>query len=88
VLLRVATHRQLWLQRRGVIAGLFLAGYGAFRLSLEWVREPDIQMLPFLREYLTMGMLLSIPMLVIGAWMMWRGLKEPIVPGAPEKAGA
>ncbi len=88
VLLRIATHRQLWLQRRGVVAGLFLAGYGAFRLSLEWVREPDVQMLPFLRDYLTMGMLLSIPMLLIGVWMIWRGLKEPIVPAAPEKAAA
>jgi N-methylhydantoinase B len=51
VILRLATHRQLWLQRRGVVAGLFLAGYGAFRLSMEWLREPDAQMLPFLRDY-------------------------------------
>jgi phosphatidylglycerol:prolipoprotein diacylglycerol transferase len=42
-------------------------------------------MLPFLRDYLTMGMLLSLPMLVLGIWMIWRGLKEPL---APEKAAA
>jgi len=88
VILRLATHRQLWLQRRGVVAGLFLAGYGAFRLSMEWLREPDAQMLPFLRDYLTMGMLLSLPMLALGIWMIWRGLKEPLVPNAPEKAAA
>ena len=35
-----------------------------------------------------MGMLLSIPMLLLGVWMIWRGLKEPIVPAAPEKAAA
>lgn len=88
VILRIATHHKLWLERRGVVAGLFLAGYGAFRMSMEWVREPDAQMLPFLRDYLTMGMLLSLPMLLIGVWMIWRGLKEPVVPAAPEKAAA
>ncbi len=83
-----ATHRKLWLQRRGVVAGLFLAGYGVFRLSLEWVREPDAQMHPFLREYVTMGMLLSIPMIIAGGWMIWRGLKEPVTIVDTEKAGA
>jgi phosphatidylglycerol:prolipoprotein diacylglycerol transferase len=76
-----ATHSKLWLQRRGVIAGLFLAGYGLVRVSLETVREPD----SFLNDLfgmggsVTMGMLLSLPMLIGGAWLIWRGLKEPVV---------
>ena len=88
LVLRWATHSKLWLQRRGVVAGLFLAGYGLFRASLEWVREPDAQMFDFLRDYLTMGMLLSIPMIAAGAWLIWRGLKEPATIVDTEKAGA
>jgi len=80
ILLRWATHSRLWLQRRGVVVGLFLTGYGLFRLLLENVREPD----SFLQDFtnatggITMGMLLSIPMLLGGAWLLWRGLKEPV----------
>jgi len=92
VILRIATHRALLLQRRGVVAGIFLAGYGLFRLSLEWVREPDAQMPAFLREYVTMGMLLSLPMLLGGLWLIWQGMKAPIAvttsTPAPEKAKA
>ena len=29
---------------------------------------------------LTMGMMLSAPMVLIGAWLIWRGLKEPLPP--------
>ncbi|MBI1407787.1 MAG: prolipoprotein diacylglyceryl transferase [Caulobacter sp.] len=90
LILRWATHSRLWLQRRGVVAGLFLTGYALFRLSLENVREPD----KFLESFVaatggvTMGMLLSIPMLLGGAWLIWRGLKEPvtIVREAPDAA--
>ncbi|MBU2136686.1 MAG: prolipoprotein diacylglyceryl transferase [Alphaproteobacteria bacterium] len=80
LILRFATHNRLWLQRRGVLAGLFLTGYALFRLSLENVREPDKFLEGFVAATggLTMGMLLSIPMLLGGAWLIWRGLKEPV----------
>ena len=77
LILRFATHRLLWLQRRGAVCGLFMIGYGLFRISLESVREPDAQMLPFLREVITMGTLLSIPMLLVGLWLVWRSRQEP-----------
>ncbi len=83
LLLRLATHRWLWLQRRGALAGLFLLGYGVFRMTLENVREPDAFM-PDFPLGLTMGMLLSLPMALGGAWLIWRGLKEK--PAAPEPA--
>jgi phosphatidylglycerol:prolipoprotein diacylglycerol transferase len=88
LILRFATHRALLLQRRGVVAGIFLVGYALFRLSLEWTREPDRQMFDFLREYVTMGMLLSLPMLLGGLCLIWRGMKEPvtIVAAPAEKA--
>ncbi len=88
-ILRYVTHRRLWLQRRGAVAGLFMVGYAAFRISLEGVREPDAQMLPFFQDVLTMGTLLSIPMLLVGLWMIWRSTKEPAPVAAPsEKAQA
>ncbi len=90
IILRVATHRMLWLQRRGVVAGLFLACYGLFRVLLENFREPDSFLKGFVAATggLTMGMLLSIPMLLGGLYLIWRGLREPveIVRDAPAAA--
>ena len=80
-----ATHRKLWLQRRGVVAGLFLFFYGVFRILLENVRNPDAG-LEHLPLGLTMGMYLSIPMLLIGAFLIVRGLREPPVPVPAEAA--
>ncbi|MFI4974676.1 MAG: prolipoprotein diacylglyceryl transferase [Caulobacterales bacterium] len=76
LLLRWATHHAHWLQRRGAVAGLFLVGYGAARFALENVRNPDIGM-PDFPFGLTMGMMLSLPMIAGGAWLLWRGLREP-----------
>jgi phosphatidylglycerol:prolipoprotein diacylglycerol transferase len=80
LVLRFATHQRLWLQRRGVVAGLFLLGYGLFRLALENVREPDSFLTDLVEATggLTMGMLLSLPMMLGGAWLVWRGLSQPV----------
>lgn len=50
----------------GSVAGLFLLGYGVFRIVVEFARQPDAQ-LGFLSFGLTMGQILSLPMVVIGA---------------------
>ena len=71
LLLRWATHGGHWLPRRGAVAGLFILGYGIARISLENVRNPDLNM-PNFPLGLTMGMMLSAPMVLIGAWMIWR----------------
>jgi len=76
ILMWVASHRAGWLQKPGAVTGIFLAGYGFFRMCLETVREPD----SFLPQYpfgLTMGMMLSIPMLLVGLWLIWRGHSRP-----------
>jgi len=83
-LLRWATHRRHWLNRRGVVMGLFLVGYGAIRIGLENVRAPDDYM-PSFPFGLTMGMMLSAPMVAIGAWLIWRGLKEPLPPARAQE---
>jgi phosphatidylglycerol:prolipoprotein diacylglycerol transferase len=80
-LLAWAVWGRKWLNRRGVVMGLFILGYGVIRVSLENVREPDSYM-PHFPLGLTMGMILSIPMILAGAWLVWRGLNEP-VPAEP-----
>jgi len=56
---------------RGRVAGLFLAGYGALRFLAEFAREPDA-FLGLLAFDLTMGQLLSLPMLALGLWLLMR----------------
>jgi phosphatidylglycerol:prolipoprotein diacylglycerol transferase len=57
--------------------GVFLVCYGLFRASLETVREPDLHMPDALRGVITMGMLLSIPMILLGVWLIRRALQQP-----------
>src|SRR3954454_4628747 len=54
------------LKRPGTILGSFIAFYGLARIASEFFREPDPQ-LGFLWGGLTMGMLLSVPMIIAGA---------------------
>ena len=85
ILLWLATHRWLWLQRRGAIVGLFLLAYAVFRMSLENVRQPDA-ILPAFPFGLTMGMMLSAPMALAGLYLLWQGLREPLSARADEPA--
>ncbi|QUD87260.1 prolipoprotein diacylglyceryl transferase [Phenylobacterium montanum] len=84
LLLRWATHRAQWLPRQGALTGLFLVGYGIVRISLENVRNPDIGM-PAFPLGLTMGMILSIPMVAAGAWLIWRS-RRPAALAQPAEA--
>ncbi|MDH5668404.1 MAG: prolipoprotein diacylglyceryl transferase, partial [Nitrospira sp.] len=56
----------------GTIFWAFLAGYGTCRLIVEQFREPD-QHLGFMFAQVTMGQILSTPMIVIGLVMLMRG---------------
>ncbi len=68
-ILRWATHGAKLLPRRAMVTGLFLTFYGLARISLENVREPDVGM-PDFPFGLTMGMILSIPMVLVGLAMI------------------
>ena len=62
------------LKRPGLILGSFISLYGLARIAGEFFREPDPQ-LGFLWGGLTMGMLLSVPMVIAGAVIIvlaWR----------------
>jgi phosphatidylglycerol:prolipoprotein diacylglycerol transferase len=64
------------LKRPGTICGAFMIGYGIARIIGEFFREPDPQ-LERLSHGLTMGMVLSLPMIVIGIGFVLYALKRP-----------
>ncbi|MDP3802368.1 prolipoprotein diacylglyceryl transferase [Brevundimonas sp.] len=74
-----AVHRARLLAKPGYVTGVFLFGYGLARASLENVRQPDAGKLSELPLGLTMGMILSVPMMLIGAWLIWRAWSRPPV---------
>jgi len=64
----------LWLARRdrtaGEITGWLLTLYAVFRIFVEFFREPDIQ-IGFLPGGITMGQVLTVPVLLGGIWLLW-----------------
>jgi len=60
------------LKAPGFIAGTFVLGYGLSRIVVEFFREPDAQLGYLFGGWLTMGMILSLPMVLIGLWAMLR----------------
>ena len=53
----------------GAISALFLIGYGGFRFIVEYARQPD-DFLGLLGLGLSMGQWLSLPMVLVGIWML------------------
>jgi phosphatidylglycerol:prolipoprotein diacylglycerol transferase len=81
LLLLYAEHRGARL-RPGTVTGLFLVGYAVARVSGELFRQPDIQ-LGYLVFGMTMGQLLSIPVLVAGIAFIWWARRAAVpVPAA------
>jgi phosphatidylglycerol:prolipoprotein diacylglycerol transferase len=70
-------------KRPGLITGTFCMGYAVARIVGEIFREPD-SFLGFIlgSDWLTMGMLLSLPVLAFGAWLVVRAYRNPPVTGA------
>jgi phosphatidylglycerol:prolipoprotein diacylglycerol transferase len=56
----------------GIISGYFLLFYGIFRFFIEFVRLPDAHIGYIYYDWVTMGQLLTIPMLVIGVLLINR----------------
>jgi phosphatidylglycerol:prolipoprotein diacylglycerol transferase len=63
------------LKRPGLILGAFAIGYAVARSVCELFREPDAQ-LGFLWGGMTMGMLLSVPLLIAGIWLVAVALRR------------
>ncbi|MGC9449379.1 prolipoprotein diacylglyceryl transferase [Cereibacter johrii] len=74
--------RRGWLHWPGSVSGMFLAGYGATRFLVEFVRQPDAQFVSAgnplglawqISGYgLTMGQILSLPMILLGLYLILR----------------
>ena len=73
------------LRRTGLLTGVFAFGYGVTRFLVELVRQPDTHFqslqnpIGFVLQLnnlgLTMGQILSLPMLIIGLWLITKALK-------------
>ena len=61
----------------GRVSGLFLMGYAISRFIVEFFREPDAHLGYLAFDWLTMGQLLSVPMILFGFWLLLRPV-EPL----------
>ena len=83
VLMWALAYRGKWLQKPAFISSAFVASYGLARTFGEFFREPDPQ-IGFLGGGLTMGMLLSIPMILVGlAVMIWAARRGDAATSTP-----
>ena len=64
------------------VAGLFLLGYASARLAVEFVREPDAS-LAF--DWMTRGQMLSIPMFLLGLFLLLRPVLRPVIARSTQK---
>ena len=64
---------------RYAVSGLFALLYGLFRFAVEFVREPDAHLGYLAFGWLTMGQVLSIPLVLVGLWLLWRSRSAPMV---------
>jgi phosphatidylglycerol---prolipoprotein diacylglyceryl transferase len=83
-----ASHRRQALRQPGLLAGIFLTGYGLARSFSEFFREPDPGHL-FTIGPLTAGIVYSLPMIVAGIviarWANKRAAKSSFLPGHVER---
>lgn len=59
------------------VSGLFLIGYGLFRFAVEFVRQPDAHIGFLAWGWVTMGHVLTLPMLAFGALLMVLAYRRP-----------
>jgi len=66
IVLLVLARRPDIRSKPGILIGIFFAGYGLARFIIEFYREPDPQ-IGLILEYFSLGQLLSLPMILLGA---------------------
>lgn len=62
---------------RYAVSGLFALLYGVFRFAVEFVRVPDADIGYIAFGWLTMGQMLSLPLIVFGLYMLWLSRRSP-----------
>jgi phosphatidylglycerol:prolipoprotein diacylglycerol transferase len=71
IILLIIFFKSYSIDKYGQLSGFFLFFYGIFRFSIEFLREPDQHIGLFL-NFLSMGQLLSIPLIFIGIIILWK----------------
>jgi len=83
----------LWLYSRKprpryAVSGLFALLYGLFRFGVEFVREPDVQLGFVAFDWLTMGQILSLPLIIVGMGLLWASRRAPMPDSVNRNSGA
>lgn len=73
-IMMIMAHKFTIREMPGVLSGVFLIGYGLSRIIVECFREPDEQ-LGYFFSFVTMGQILSIPMIVFGIILIVRAVR-------------
>jgi phosphatidylglycerol---prolipoprotein diacylglyceryl transferase len=68
------------------VSGLFGLLYGTFRFAIEFVREPDAHLGYLAFGWLTMGQVLSLPLVLVGLALLWRSRSAPVLAPAAQPA--
>jgi phosphatidylglycerol:prolipoprotein diacylglycerol transferase len=72
---------------RYAVSGLFALLYGLFRFAVEFVREPDAHIGYLAFGWLTMGQVLSLPLVALGLFLLWRSRRAPTLAPVPAARG-
>jgi len=83
----VALFTILWLFSRTnrpkyAVSGMFSLWYGIFRFTVEFVRQPDSHLGFIAFDWLTMGQLLSLPLIAIGMFLLFIAYRKPVAASA------
>lgn len=74
--------------RPGLLAGVFAIGTGLARFVVEFYREPDSQLTWLVESTgLSMGQWLTIPLVLLGIFLVWRALRRPEIEPAAVGGG-
>ncbi|UNK49075.1 prolipoprotein diacylglyceryl transferase [Lysobacter sp. S4-A87] len=68
---------------RYAVSGLFALLYGCFRFLIEFVRMPDEQIGYLAFGWLTMGQVLSLPLIALGLFWLWWSRRQPTLQPQP-----
>ncbi|WP_310622094.1 prolipoprotein diacylglyceryl transferase [Flexibacterium corallicola] len=79
--MRVLVYKYKFLQKPGAAAGAFAIGYGLSRIFVEFFRVPDAQ-IGYFAGFITMGMVLSLPMVLAGAGLVFWAFNKANKEGA------
>jgi phosphatidylglycerol:prolipoprotein diacylglycerol transferase len=86
-LLRYFTHSRRSFLSPGLTAGVFLIAYGIFRIIAEYFKEWDVLQF-FTTPYFSEGVVYSLPMIALGAYLAASARKAPVKARAPRGAPA